>query len=33
MISYMEEYVIFCTRIDFRKMFVMSLDFADAKKQ
>ena len=30
-ISYMEKYAIFCTRIDFRKMFVVSLDFADVK--
>ena len=31
MISHMEEYAIFCTRIDFREIFVMSLDFADVK--
>ena len=30
-ISYMEEYAIFCARIDLGKMFVMSLDFADVK--
>ena len=30
-ISYMEEYAIFCTRIDLTEMFVMSLDFADVK--
>ena len=27
----MEEYAIFCTRIDFTEMFLMSLDFADVK--
>ena len=27
----MEEYAIFCKGIDFRKLFVMSLDFADVK--
>ena len=27
----MEEYAIFCTRIDFTEMFAMSLDFADVK--
>ena len=30
-ISYMEYYAIFCTRIDFRKIFVMSLNFSDVK--
>ena len=30
-ISYMEVYAIFCTRIDFTKMFVMSLDFEEIK--
>ena len=30
-ISYMEEYAIFCKRIDFTEMFVVSLDFADVK--
>ena len=29
----MEEYAIFCTRIDFRYMFVMPLDFADIKQR
>ena len=29
--SYMEENAIFCTKIDFIKIFVMSLDFADVK--
>ena len=27
----MEEYAVFCTRIDFTNIFVMSLDFADVK--
>ena len=27
----MENYTIFCTRMDFIKMFVMSLDFAEIK--
>ena len=31
MISYMEIYTLFCTRIDFTKIFVMSFDFADVK--
>ena len=31
LISYMEVYAIFCTRMDFTKMFVMSLDVADIK--
>ena len=31
MISYMEANAIFCTRTDFTKMFVMSLDFAEFK--
>ena len=31
MISNMEENAIFCTGIDFRKMFIMSLDFAYVK--
>ena len=31
MISYMEVYAIFCTRMDFTKMFVMALDFAKSK--
>ena len=31
MISYMEAYAIFCTRMDFQKMFVMSSDFAEIK--
>ena len=31
MISYIELYAIFCTIIDFTKLFVMSLDFADVK--
>ena len=31
MISYMEVNEIFCTRIDFAKIFVMSLDFVDVK--
>ena len=30
-ISYMEVFAIVCTRIDFSKMFVMSLDFADVR--
>ena len=30
-ISYMEDYAIFCTRMDFTKMFVISLDFTDIK--
>ena len=30
-ISYMEVYAIFCTRIDFRELFVISLDFAEIK--
>ena len=30
-ISYMEVYAIFCTRMDFTNMFVMSLDFAVIK--
>ena len=30
-ISYIEEYAIFCTGIDFTEMFVMSLDFRDVK--
>ena len=30
-ISYMEVYAIFCTRMGFTKMFVMSLDFAEIK--
>ena len=30
-ISYMEVFAIFCIRIDFTKMFVMSLDFAEIK--
>ena len=30
-ISYMEVYAIFCERIDFDKIFVMSLDFAHVK--
>ena len=28
-ISYMEVYTLFCTRMDFLNMFVMSLDFAE----
>ena len=31
-ILYMEVDAIFCTRMDFTKMFVMSLDFAEIKK-
>ena len=31
MISYMEAYALFCTRMDFQKMFVMSSDFAEFK--
>ena len=31
MISYMEVYAIFCTKIDFTKMFEMTLDFAEIK--
>ena len=31
MISFLEVYPIFCTRMDFAKLFVMSLDFADVK--
>ena len=30
-ISYMEDYAIFCTTMDFTKLFEMSLDFADIK--
>ena len=30
-LSYMEVNIIFCTLIDFTKMFVMSLDLADVK--
>ena len=30
-ISFMEVCAIFCTRMDFTKLFVMSLDFADVK--
>ena len=32
MISYMEVSAIVCTRMDFTKMFEMSLDFAEIKK-
>ena len=31
LISYMEDSAIFCTRMDFTKMFEMSLDFAEIK--
>ena len=31
-ISYMEIYAMFCTRMDFTEMSVMSLDFAEMKK-
>ena len=31
MISYIEENAIFCTKKEFTKMFVMSLDFAEIK--
>ena len=30
-LSYMEVYAFFCSRIDFTNFFVMSLDFADIK--
>ena len=30
-IPYMEVYAIFCTRMEFTKFFVMSLDFAEIK--
>ena len=32
MLSYMEVYAIFCTRMDVIKMFVMSLDFVEIEK-
>ena len=31
MISYIEVYAIFCTRMDFRNIFVMSLDCVEIK--
>ena len=31
-ISYMADYAIFCTGMDFTKKFVMALDFADVNK-
>ena len=33
LISHMEAYAIFCIRIDFTEMFVMSLDFENVKNK